>query len=87
MDGGTNMSRLDEVQRQAAVTEAAMASIRRKDMAQMAGGYALMAGMSGFGDASTGRGMFPAIVHGAKLFCIAFAFLVPNYLVWSLLLN
>jgi len=87
MDGGTNMSRLEEAQRQAEVTEAAMASIRRKDMAQMASGYALMAGVSGFGDASNGRGLFPAVVHGAKLFCIAFAFLVPNYLVWSLLLN
>lgn len=81
------MSRHEEAQRQAAVTEAAMASIRRKDMAQMASGHVLMAGMMGFGDASSGRGLFPAVVHGAKLFCIAFAFLVPNYLVWSILLS
>jgi hypothetical protein len=86
MDGGFNMSREQEVQRQAAVTEAAMASIRRKEQSQLAGGYALMAGMMSFGEASKGRGVFPAVVHGAKLFCIAFAFLVPNYLVWSLLL-
>jgi hypothetical protein len=45
-----------------------------------------MAGMMSFGEASKGGGLFPVVVHGAKLFCIAFAFLVPNYLVWSLLL-
>jgi hypothetical protein len=86
MDGGIFMAREEEAQRQAAVREAAMASIRRKDMAQMAGGYAVMAGLMGFGEAAEGRGVFPKVVHGAKLFCIAFAFLAPNYLVWSLLL-
>lgn len=87
MDGGFSMSHEEETQRQAAVTEAAMASIRRKEISKEAGGYALMAGAMGFGEASKGRGIFPLIVHGAKLFCIAFAFLVPNYLVWSILLN
>jgi hypothetical protein len=86
MDGGIYMSREQEMQRQAAVTEAAMASIRRKELAQSAGGYALMAGAMGFGEAAHGAGLFPKIVHGAKLFCIAFALLLPNYLVWSLLL-
>ena len=87
MDGQIPMSREYEAERQAAVTKAAMESIRRKEMAQIAGGHAVMAGAMGFGEASEGRGVFPAVVHGAKLFCIAFAFLAPNYLVWSLLLN
>ena len=86
MDGGVFMAREQEAQRQAVVREAAMASIRRKDMQQMAGGHAVMAGLMGFGEAADGRGVFPGVVHGAKLFCIAFAFLVPNYLVWSILL-
>ena len=86
MDGGIYMSRENEAMRQAAVREAAMASIRRKDMAQMAGGHAVMAGLMGFGEAAEGKGLFAKIVHGAELFCIAFAFLTPNYLVWHVLL-
>lgn len=86
MDGGIYMAREDEAVRQAAVREAAMASIRRKELAQMAGGHAVMAGLMGFGEAAHGKGMFARIVHGAKLFCIAFAFLTPNYLVWHVLL-
>lgn len=86
MDGGVFMAREQEAKRQAAVREAAMVSIQRKQMSQMAGGHAVMAGLMGFGEAAEGRGVFPGIVHGAKLFCIAFAFLVPNYLVWSILL-
>lgn len=86
MDGGVFMAREQEAQRQAAVREAAMASIRRKELRQMAGGHAVMAGLMGFGEAAEGRGLFPRIVHGAKLLCIAFAFLVPNYLVWAILL-
>jgi hypothetical protein len=86
MDGGIYMGREQEAQRQAAVREAAMASIRRKQMEQMAGGHAVMAGLLGFGEAAEGRGLFAKMVHGAKLFCIAFAFLTPNYLVWSILL-
>jgi hypothetical protein len=86
MDGGIYMGREQEAQRQAAVREAAMASIRQKQLQQMAGGHAVMAGLLGFGEAAESAGMFAKVVQGAKLFCIAFAFLVPNYLVWAHLL-
>ena len=57
----------------------AMASIREKELREMASGHALMASVMGFGESAYG-GSMTRIVHGCKLFLIGFAFLVPNLL-------
>ena len=66
--------------------EAALASIRAKRTRREAGGYAVMAGLMSLEPATRGEGPMARIVHYCKLFLIAFALLVPNYLVWRLLL-
>ncbi|WP_208353928.1 hypothetical protein [Pseudaestuariivita rosea] len=74
-------NQLDEQQRQDAVYEAAMASVRRSQRAREAGGYAVMSAAMGYGESAMGKGWFSKINHAAKLFCIAAAFIIPNALI------
>ncbi|MEE4188580.1 MAG: hypothetical protein V2I76_09075 [Roseobacter sp.] len=86
----SNMENLDtqlsEKERQLRVYEASLASIKSERTKREAGGYAVMAAALGYGEGALGQGRFGKISHGAKLFCIAFAFLVPSLLVWQVLL-
>ena len=79
-------SQLSEKERQAQINEHALASIRAQDRKREARGYAVMAAFQGYGESALDSGIFGKISHGAKLFCIAFAFLVPSLLVWHVLL-
>lgn len=77
---------LSEKERQAAVYEEAMKSLKSEKARKEASGYAVMAGVVGFGEGARGDGMFGKLTHAAKLFLIAFAFLTPSLLVWHVLL-
>ncbi len=57
----------------------ALASIRTKELRRQARGHAVMASAIGFGKSVDG-GALAKIVHGCKLFVIAFAFVLPNLL-------
>lgn len=63
----------------AARRAAAMDSIRRKELRRSAGGHGLMAAAMSFGE-SAQNGSLKGIVKAAQIFCIGFAFLVPNLL-------
>ncbi len=78
--------KLNEAERQQAVHDRAMASIRARETRREASGYAVMAAADGYGAALHGGGVFGRVSHGAKLFCILFAFLAPSLLVWRVLL-
>lgn len=47
---------------------------------------ALMFAAVAYDDALKGNSLFAALSHGAKLFCIAAVFVIPNLLVWHALL-
>ncbi|MEL6618290.1 MAG: hypothetical protein AAFP16_05395 [Pseudomonadota bacterium] len=72
---------LDEQARQDARYQAAMASINRSKVEQEKQGYVVMAAMMSYGEGALGDGWFAKVSHGAKLFCIAFAFAVPPLMV------
>ncbi|MFP4327295.1 MAG: hypothetical protein ACLFQL_04745 [Paracoccaceae bacterium] len=75
-----------EALRQSEVFARAMRSIEAKKRESEKMGYALMAGASAFEPTAKGEGMLGKAAHYSKLFCIAFAMLAPNYLIWRLLL-
>ncbi len=77
---------LGEKERQQETYEAAIRAMEYKDARKAASGYAVMAAAIGYGEGALGKGTFGKISHGAKLFCIGFAFLVPSLLVWHVLL-
>lgn len=79
-------TQLSEKERQRLVNETAIKSIKADETRKLASGYAVMAGAVGYGEGATSNGTFGKISHGAKLFCIGFAFLVPSLLVWRVLL-
>lgn len=86
----SNMENLDtqlsEKERQMAVYEASLASLKAEKTKRAASGYAVMAAAIGYGEGSLGTARFGKISHAAKLFCIGFAMLVPSLLVWRVLL-
>jgi hypothetical protein len=77
---------LTEKERQEAVNKAALRSMAIEETRRKASGYAVMAGVIGYGEGALGKGTFGKISHFAKLFCIGFAFLVPSLLIWRVLL-
>jgi len=79
-------TQLSEKERQMNVYEQSIASLNAEKRKREAGGYALMAAAIGYGEGSLGSSRFGKISHGAKLFCIGFAMLVPSLLVWRVLL-
>lgn len=79
-------TQLSEKQRQMKVYEQSLASLNVEHRKRTAGGYAVMAAAIGYGEGSLGNARFGKISHGAKLFCIGFAMLVPSLLVWRVLL-
>ncbi|SDW90589.1 hypothetical protein [Roseicitreum antarcticum] len=75
------MSGLDEKQR--AMAESKAPDVRAQDLRRLEQqGYGVMAGVMGFGEAAE-NGRLGAVVKVAQLFVIAFAFMVPVYLFWS----
>ncbi|TMM51150.1 hypothetical protein [Sulfitobacter sabulilitoris] len=76
-----------ETDRQEQVNARALASIHAQRVRRSARGYAVMSGALGFGEGVNGSGLMAKISHGAKLFCIGFALLVPSLLVWQVLLD
>ncbi|MEM6888469.1 MAG: hypothetical protein AAF636_10065 [Pseudomonadota bacterium] len=72
---------LSEQARQSAVFEAAVAEIENNKRRKSAQGYAVIAGAMGYGKGSLGGGLFGKTTHGAKLFLIGFAFLLPSLLI------
>jgi hypothetical protein len=76
----------DEAMRQQEVFARAMRSIEAKKLKSEAMGYAVMASVSAMEPAAQGEGKLGKAVHYSKLLCIAFVMLVPNYLIWRLLL-
>lgn len=77
---------LSEAERQERVHARALASIAAEKRKSEAHGYAVLASAISIGTAAGRGGTFAKISHGAKLFCIGFAFLVPSLLVWRVLL-
>ena len=73
--------------RQRAIYDSAIASISRKRRKREATGYFLMASLDSFAPASRGEGAMGRAVRVSKFICLLFAGLVPNYLVWSVLLS
>lgn len=79
-------TQLSEKERQRRVNEMAIGAMEAEQTRKLAGGHAVMAGALGYGEGAMGNGVFGKVSHGAKLFCIGFAFLVPSLLVWRVLL-
>lgn len=75
-----------EAERQQAVYETARASIAEKHRVAPAAGHVVMASFMGYGESALGNGIFAKVSHGAKLFCILFAMLVPSLLIWQVML-
>jgi hypothetical protein len=86
----SNMENLDvqlsEKERQDSVYTAALKQMEADETRRSAGGHAVMAAALGYGEGALGTGRFGKITHGAKLFCIGFAFLVPSLLMWRVVL-
>ena len=86
----SNMENLDlqlsEKERQERTYQQAVQSIATGEARRRAGGYAIMAAALGYGEGSLSSGAFGKVSHFAKLFCIAFAFLVPSLLLWRVVL-
>jgi len=86
----TNMEnlqpKLDEQARQDQAYETAMRSIQAANRNTERQGYAIIAGVMGYGEGALGTGIFGRISHAAQLFCIAFACAAPPLLVWYVLL-
>ena len=78
--------RTAEALRQQDVYEKAMASIALEQRKKEAMGYAVMAAASSFEPATRGEGWLGKAVFWSKIGCITFVCVVPNYLVWRLLL-
>lgn len=89
MDGQTvdQDSRTAEALRQQEVFKQAMAQLEQGKRRREAAGYAIMAGAYALEQAAKGEGRPGKVVHAAKLLLIAAAGIIPNYLVWSLLLS
>ncbi|MEM6761124.1 MAG: hypothetical protein AAF601_16755 [Pseudomonadota bacterium] len=79
-------TQLSEKERQQKVYDAGVASLTVQGVKKEAGGYAVMSAAMGYGEGSMGSGTFGKVSHGAKLFCIGFAFLAPSLLIWRVLL-
>lgn len=77
------MSGLDQKRGAVNAGETAFPDVRAKDLRNLEHqGYVVMASVMNFGEAASG-GRFGAVVKTAQLFVIAFAFIVPVYLFWS----
>lgn len=77
------MSGLDQKQGAMTAGETTAPDVRARDLRDLErNGYAIMAGVMGFGEAASG-GRFGAVVKLAQLFVISFIFIVPVYLFWS----
>ncbi|MCR9148134.1 MAG: hypothetical protein NXH74_13190 [Rhodobacteraceae bacterium] len=89
MDGQTieQDPRTAEALRQQDVFKQAMAQLERDKLRREAAGYAIMAGAYALEPAAKGEGRPGKIMHTTKLLLIAAAGIIPNYLVWSLLLS
>ncbi|WP_135501063.1 hypothetical protein [Roseovarius aestuariivivens] len=89
MDGQTieQDPRTAEALRQKEVFKRAMAQLERDKRRREAAGYAVLAAAYSFEPAARDEGRPAKMVHVAKLVLIAAAGLIPNYLVWSLLLS
>ena len=85
----SNMESLDmqlsEKERQNEVYQTALRRIEAEKRSAAAAGYAVVSAVVNYGQ-GTSSGAFGKVSHGAKLFCIGFAFLVPSLLVWRVLL-
>ncbi|WP_298844137.1 hypothetical protein [uncultured Roseobacter sp.] len=79
-------SQLTEKERQARVNRRALESIEAGKVRESARGYAVISSAVGYGEGALGNGVFGRVSHGAKLFCILFAMIVPSLLVWRVLL-
>lgn len=86
----TNMENLEtqlsEKERQQAVYEQALKSLKKSQSLRAASGYAVMSAALSYGEGSMGNGAFGKISHYAKLLCILFAFLIPSVLIWHVVL-
>ena len=80
------VGQLDEKERQEKTFKAAMTQIKAKEKLRESIGYAVMSAALRFGEGALGDGSLAKISHGAKLFCIGFAFLVPSLLMWRVML-
>lgn len=89
MDGQTveHDERTAEALRQKEVFRQAMAQLERDKRRREAAGYAVMAGAYALEPAAKGEGRPGKVMHVAKLVLIAAVAIIPNYLVWSLLLS
>lgn len=81
----TNMESLDaqlaEKERQQAVYEKAMASLKQQNLDEEGAGLALMFGWDEFGG-QTKLGVGAKAAKAAEFFCIGFAFFAPVLLFW-----
>ncbi len=77
---------LNEKARQEETFQDALRQIELGKLRQQARGHAVMSSALGYGESALGGGKLAKFSHGAKLFCIGFAFLVPSLLVWRVLL-
>ncbi|MEM9575857.1 MAG: hypothetical protein AAF999_02460 [Pseudomonadota bacterium] len=77
---------LNEKSRQEKRFQAAISRINTEKRLQEANGYAVMSAAFGYGEGALGGGKLAKFSHGAKLFCIGFAFLVPSLLMWRVVL-
>lgn len=77
---------LNEKERQEKTFNKAVARINAEKRLKEANGYAVMSAVFGYGDGALGDGKLAKISHGAKLFCIGFAFLLPSLLMWRVVL-
>ncbi len=77
---------LNEKERQEKTFQAAVSRIKAEKRLQEANGYAVMSAAFGYGKGALGDGKLAKFSHGAKLFCIGFAFLVPSLLMWRVIL-
>ena len=65
---------------QNAIYEAAMRSIEASQNRRLANGYAVVGGAIAYGQGALGQGTFGKISRLAEVFCICFAFVLPNIL-------
>ena len=89
MDGQTITEdpRTEEALRQQRVYERAMASLAQEKRRKEAAGYAVMAAVSSFEPAATGKGKLGRAANIAKIGCMLGAGLIPNYFFWTFVLQ
>ncbi|MDG1459394.1 MAG: hypothetical protein P8Q92_16230 [Pseudoprimorskyibacter sp.] len=67
-----------QASRQAEIYTKAMASIKRENLRNAAGGHALMATAAAYGSASSKNSLFGKTARFAQYFMIGFIFVTPN---------